>query len=245
MLADAQRRSLGLGSLAPGVHAPGTFLMQLVHFIGAHLPRWRDHPERPAVQSERELTAQLGAYLNSAARKSLDVVQFTTEVPDSVQRGRSLDVAVQPSGAPIVVAGRTYTLFEVLLPIECKRLPTPADHGRDEREYVCVRDGGTTGGIQRFKLGAHGAAHAMAVIIGYIQEGNAGQWLRRINRWLAEAGERDVLWAGERLKAVPRATSAVRYFRSSHRRVRGGERIELWHLWIVLSGSQGWLDLDL
>src|SRR5262249_10882351 len=156
----------------------------------------------PAVQSERELTAQLGAYLNSAARKSLDVVQFTTEVPDSVQRGRSIDVAVQPSDASIVVAGRTYTLFEVLLPIECKRLPTPAEHGRDELEYVTVRDGGTTGGIQRFKLGAHGAAHAMAVMIGYIQEGNAAQWSRRINRWLAELGKGDGLWAGERLTAV-------------------------------------------
>src|SRR5262245_11766139 len=106
MLADAATRSLGLGSLAPGVHAPGTFLMQIVHFIADHLPRWRDHPDRPSVQSERELTAQLGAYLNSAARKSLDVVQFRTEVPDSVQRGRSIDVAAQPSGAPIVVAGR-------------------------------------------------------------------------------------------------------------------------------------------
>lgn len=235
MLADSSARSPGLGTLAPGVHPPGTFLLQLIAFIAEHLPRWRDHPDRRQVQSERELTAQLSAYLNSAARRSLDVVQFTTEVPDSVQRGRSLDVAVQPSEAPIVVEGRRYTLFEVLLPIECKRLPAPAEHARDEREYVIVREGGTTGGIQRFKLGAHGAAHRLALMIGYIQEGDAEQWLQQVNRWLAEASEADPSWAGEQLAVVGAETGEVRSFRSTHRREgRGGESIELRHLWIAL-----------
>jgi hypothetical protein len=236
MLADSRARSPGLGSLASGVHAPHTFLLQLVDFIAEHLPRWRDHPDRRAVHSERDLTSQLCAYLNSAARRSLDVVQFTAEVPDSVQRGRSLDVAVQPCGAPIIVMGRSYTLFDILLPIECKRLPPPAGTGRDEREYVTVGDGSTAGGIQRFKLGAHGAAHAMAVMIGYIQEGDAEQWLYRINRWLLEASLADSFWAGEQLTAVAAEAGAVHRFRSIHRReVHGGGRIEIWHLWIALA----------
>lgn len=68
MLADSTARSPGLGRLAPGVLTRGTFIARVVDFIAEHLPRWRDSPDRPPVQSERELTAQLGAFLESAAR---------------------------------------------------------------------------------------------------------------------------------------------------------------------------------
>ena len=235
MLADSAARSAGHGALAPGVHAPGTLLLQLVDFIADNLPRWRDHPDRRAVHSERELTDQLSSYLNSAARRTLDLVQFLTEVPDSAQRGRFLDIAIKPAGAPIFVTGRRYTLFDVLLPIECKRLPTPK--GRDEREYVIGDAAGSAGGIQRFKLGAHGSAHAMAVMIGYIQEGQAPQWLTRVNQWIAEIAEVDALWADERLVAMEQ--SAVHRLRSLHRRqARGSASIELRHLWIALASPQ-------
>ncbi len=235
MLADSVPRSPGVGALAPGVHAPGTLLMQLVEFIADNLPRWRDHPDRRPVHSERELTDQLSSYLNSAARRSLDLVQFLTEVPDAGQRGRFLDIAVKPSGAPIVVTGRRYTLFDVLLPIECKRLPTP--QGRDEREYVAAGEGPGAGGIQRFKLGAHGSTHALALMIGYIQEGQAPQWLTRVNHWLAELGETDALWADEHLAPMtPMAEQEVQRLRSLHRRQpRGSASIELRHLWIALA----------
>jgi hypothetical protein len=42
--------------------------------------------------------------------------------------------------------------FDPIMPIECKRLPTPKAKDRDEREYV-ITEGATAGGIQRFKLG--------------------------------------------------------------------------------------------
>lgn len=233
MLADSSARSPGLGSLAPGVLAQGTFLARVVDFIAEHLPRWRDNPERPDVHTERELTAQLSAYLNSAARCSaLDVVQFRTEVPDSVHKSRSLDIAVQPCGPPIVVEGRRYTLFDVLLPIECKRLPTPAGHGRDEREYVAAGDG-AAGGIQRFKLGAHGSTHPLGLMIGYIQDGQPAQWLRAINHWLLEIGETDAFWRGEQLVAEAPAGPVAR-LRSTHRRSARGPSVELLHLWIGL-----------
>lgn len=224
-----------MGALGAGLHAPGTFLATLVAFIAEQLPRWRDHPDRRAVQSERELTDQLSTYLNSAARRSLDQVQFATEVPDSSRRGRTVDMAVKPSGAPIVVTGRRYTLFDVLLPIECKRLPTPA--GRDEREYVISgEDGRSGGGIQRFKLGAHGGAHGLALMIGYIQDGQAQQWLVRVNGWLTELAVGDGLWAGEQLAPVVMDGDGVSQLRSSHRRaLRDGAGIELRHLWVALA----------
>lgn len=232
MLADTTARSPGLGSPAPGVLAPGTFLSRVVEFIAEHLPRWRDDPERPRVEAERELTAQLSAYLNSAARRgTLDMVQFRTEVPDSVHKGRSLDIAVQPCGPPIRVEGRRYTLFDVLLPIECKRLPTPPGHGRDEREYVT--SGAAAGGIQRFKLGAHGSRHPLGLMIGYLQDRPAEQWVRAINGWLLEAGEADAFWRGECLVAEP-DTGEVHRLRSTHRRAASESTVELLHLWIAM-----------
>ena len=235
MLADTSTRSAGVGALAPGVHAPGTFLAQVVGFVADNLARWRDHPDRRAVHSERELTDQLSSYLNSAARSSLDAIQFSTEVPDRGRRGRTVDMAIRPSGAPIVVTGRRYTLFDVLLPIECKRLPTPA--GRDEREYVSSGDDTrSSGGIQRFKLGAHGSTHTMAMMIGYIQDGQALQWLTRVNHWISELAGVDATWTDESLALVTTREGGVCELRSLHRRpLRAGADIELRHLWVALA----------
>ena len=144
-------------------------------------------------------------------------------------------MALRPSGAPIVVAGRRYTLFDVLLPIECKRLPTPA--GRDEREYVSSGDDErSSGGIQRFKLGAHGSTHTMAMMIGYIQDGQAQQWLTRVNHWISELAGIDATWTDESLALVTMREGGVCELRSLHRRpVRAGADIELRHLWVALA----------
>lgn len=230
MLADTLMRSPGLGSPGPGVLTQGTFLARVIDFIVEHLPCWRDDPDRPQVHTEPELTDQLSTYLNSAARSSpLDYVQFRTEVPDSVNKGRRLDLAVQPCGQPLIVEGRRYTLFDVLLPIECKRLPTPRGHGREEREYVS--SGVSAGGIQRFKLGAHGSIHPLGVMIGYIQDDQPARWLGAINHWLLEIGQTNSFWADEQLVAEP-TSGAVQRLRSTHRRSARGTSIELLHLWI-------------
>lgn len=233
MLADLTTRSPGSGALGPGVHRPGTFLQVVIEFVAQNLPGWRDDPDRPEARSERELTAQLSSYLNAAARNGLDVVQFQTEVPDSVHHGRSIDLTAQPSGQPLYVAGRRYTKFQVLLPIECKRLPTPAEARRDPREYVTAGEH-AQGGIQRFKLGFHGAAHAVAVVIAYIQADDAETWVRRINEWIAELARVDSSWV-EELLTTDETTGAVYRARSRHHRSTPGVAIELQHLWIEIN----------
>jgi hypothetical protein len=233
MLADTPTSTPGVGALRPGVHRPGAFLRGIIDFIATHLPSWRDDPERPAAASERELTAQLAASLNAAARAHLDIIHFQTERPDPARRGRTFDLAAQPSAQPLYVAGRRFTKFDVLLPIECKRLPTPSDGRRDPREYVTTgaRPGG---GIQRFKLGFHGAAHAVAVIIAYIQADNAEVWVRRINEWIAELARVDASWVGETL-TVDATNGDVHRARSRHSRAASGRAaIELQHLWIAI-----------
>jgi hypothetical protein len=231
MLADRVTSPMAAGRLNPEFASRGVLLDRIVDFIADELPRWRDHPQRPSADAEKTLTHQLCIHLEHAARRSFDLIMFTHEPPDDAKSGRSLDLAVHL----LEVKGQAYTSFEILLPIECKRLPTPKAARRDEREYVCSRLQ-TTGAIQRFKSGAHGSRHAQAVIIGYTQRGDADGWLSLINQWLDECGATQPLWQGEELVTVSALSQhGVYRYRSSHRRALPvSSPILIHHLWIMM-----------
>jgi hypothetical protein len=184
MLADLPI-AIDAGRLEPEIQLPRTARYALIEFIAEELPHWRDHPEREAQTSEVRLTDQLCSYLNSAARISSEWthIQFRTEVPDEAKGARTIDLVPKPCGAILLIEGRRHTQFQPLLPIECKRLPTPEERDRDKREYV-ITSPGTTGGIQRFKFGYHGAAHQLGAMIGYVQEMTFAHWLGKVNGWI-------------------------------------------------------------
>jgi hypothetical protein len=186
MLADISS-SRSLGQLVSGVLAESHSRAVILDFIAGELPRWRDRPDRPPSASEMKLTSQLCVHLNSATRKTpgWDCLQFLTELTDEVNASRKTDMGVLPAGESLTVQGRNFGAFETILPIECKRLPTPAGKKRDEREYVITRSG-TTGGIQRFKEGWHGAAHEQAAMIAYVQEQNFEHWFEQIGHWIQD-----------------------------------------------------------
>jgi hypothetical protein len=126
----------------------------------------------------------------------------------------------------------------MLLPIECKRLPTPKEKDRDEREYVVTAPPRTTGGIQRFKLGYHGAAHRLGAMIAYVQDMTLSHWLAQVNGWIRElSAEMGSAWSNSDALQPVQDDPAVGLFKlvSNHR--RGGEfdEIELRHLWIRMN----------
>lgn len=115
--------------------------------------------------------------------------------------------------------------------LEGKRLPAPT---RDrEREYVTgVKK---SGGIQRFKLGLHGALLNYAGIIGYIQRDSFDDWFTSINAWIAELAKAASEWSLEDCltelskDAASRVASCV----SLHRRVEADtDKVQLSHLWV-------------
>ncbi|KAF7961928.1 hypothetical protein AWV80_27810 [Cupriavidus sp. UYMU48A] len=239
MLADFSDHQVGIGALEQDVHLSGTSLQELIDFIASELPRWRDHPDRSSRVSETALTSQLCGHLNTAARYSAgwDILQFRIEEPDEKQKGRKIDLVASPCGPTIWIDGRRCTQFDTLLPIECKRLPTPKDKDRDEREYVINRKA-TTGGIQRFKAGNHGAAHSVAAMIAYVQADTAQVWHERLNTWITELGASQC--AGWSLRDLLRSeslagTDGVVICRSRHDRARGLNEIDIHHLWIALN----------
>src|SRR4051794_20271602 len=134
MIADYGQTRPALGSLEAALHDADTFRKQVIVFIERELPSWRDLPERPSDTDEPRLNEYLCDHLDCAARKrAFDVVRFTLE---PVHRGtRRGDIAVKPCRT-IIVGSRTYHNFEQILPIECKRLPTPPGRDRNDLEYV-------------------------------------------------------------------------------------------------------------
>jgi hypothetical protein len=226
------------GSLSRELHKPGTFRYELLDFIAKELPLWRDRPDRPNLLSETALTWQLCLHLNNVAHKTpgWDILQFSVEAPDEGGRSRKIDLVATPSSSSIYIEGRKHSDFEILMPIECKRLPTPKKKNRDEREYVTSRFS-SAGGIQRFKAGDHAAAHEMGAIIGYVQQETNAIWTERISSWISDLATIDPHWTLEDTlhlehKDVHLGTAI---FRSVHTRQNGLAKIELRHLWMEMN----------
>jgi len=227
------------GRLDPDIHLPSTAKLELIDFIAEELPKWRDHTARPIAYAETTLTEQLCGHLNSATYYSTvwSHVQFRTETTDETCRGRKIDLTVKPRAATLIIEGRRHSQFEALFPIECKRLPTPKGKDRDEREYVTTAPG-TTGGIQRFKFGYHGAAHTFASMIAYVQEQPFTHWLRQVNSWIRDlAMEPDSPWGdSDMLQPLSEDNSSgISTLKSRHRREGVLHECELRHLWVRMS----------
>jgi hypothetical protein len=122
------------------------------------------------------------------------------------------------------------------MPIECKRLPTPRATDRDEREYV-ISSLATTGGIQRFKAGHHGAVHNVGAMIGYVQEKTTAFWDERVAGWINGLVGTDAGWTKKDLLQLVQKDEAQRIatFSSSHERQNSLSDIELRHLWIEMN----------
>lgn len=238
VLAENGDQRVHAGSLDSGVHLAGEWLSSLVGFIGDVLAGWRDDPARPDQTGETWLTAQLCSRLTSASRRApgWDFLQFRREEPDETDGRRSIDLAVAPSGSVIWIEGREYTEYQTLLPIECKRLPTPNGTNRDEREYLYSRFS-TTGGVQRFKASHHAASHARAAMIGYVQARDIAAWAVQIDEWI-DGLERDAVegWStADKLNIMKHDTVArIASLQSNHARSAGQSGIRIDHLWIEM-----------
>jgi hypothetical protein len=238
MLANQPDNSPQAGALRGDVQKPATFRHELVNFIANELPQWRDRADRRRETAETALTSQLCAHLNSVARhaRGWDILQFRVEEPDEEQRGRRIDLVASPSGTSITIEGRKHVDFDPIMPVECKRMPTPKAKDRDEREYVFT-EGATTGGIQRFKAGLHGAVHNFGAMIGYVQEEDAKFWNERIAGWIGDLVDKKSGWTRKDMLHLRGSdeTLGTALLNSSHARSNGLPDIELCHLWIEMN----------
>jgi hypothetical protein len=220
-----------------GVSADAAAIKTL-SFIENHLAAWRDDLERPTTDQERQLNSQLCKFLNVAARQSeFAMIHFHHEEPQGVRH--TADLSATPIDAGCIV-GRQYTKYEPVLVLEGKRLPTPGS-GR-EREYVAAPSGEKPyGGVQRFKLGLHGATLSIAGIVGYVQSRVCTDWFFEVNRWIDDLSSTgDPLWSsGDQLfEFIFDSGSRVSRCKSEHLRIGGtSPTIHLTHLWVEMEVS--------
>jgi hypothetical protein len=242
VLADQEEPKVQSGGLDRNIHLPAAWRFALMEFIVSELPKWRDDPRRPYDTAETSLTSRLCAHMNSATRRSggWDFLQFRVEEPDETVGGRRVDLVPAPSAATIWIEGRQYSQYASLVPIECKRLPTPPGATRDEREYL-FSSHSSTGGVQRFKAGHHGAAHTVGAMIAYIQENDIDFWDRQMRTWLQGliAIPVDGWSIDDELRITSRDSGAgSALLESKHRRNGGLPDIRLHHLWINMDSPR-------
>lgn len=227
------------GRFHTDIHLPATAKLELIDFIAEELPIWRDHPDRPSKTAETSLTEHLCDHLNGATYYSEEWshVQFRTETGDETNAGRKIDLTVKPRAGALILEGRRHSQFDSLFPIECKRLPTPKEKDRDEREYV-ITEPGTTGGVQRFKFGHHGASHSFAAMIAFVQERTLPHWAEQVNQWILSLAQRpNSVWkSSDELQCLRNDSLAkLSILRSVHQRIDALGECELRHLWIEMN----------
>jgi hypothetical protein len=236
---ENEQAARSVGNKAPV--DPKKVALETIAFVLKQLPAWRDDPDRPFEQSEPKLNSQLCDFLDSRAKSLLPTVYFKHEELQSGRRSVDLSVKLVES---MVLEARAYSIYDPILVLECKRLPAPTKDR--EKEYVTGGKDRQSGGIQRFKLGLHGANLNLVAMIGYVQERTAREWHHEINQWISElcsgAIEDICIWSdGETLKPLEENFSrGISCCRSVHKRTAGrsSDAIEIHHLWIALNMRQ-------
>ena len=238
MSSSVSRKRASSGRVTKGLRQ-STLHEQTLCFVQEVLPGWRDDPEREAESSEERLNAQLCKYLNVAASERFPMIHFHHEEKQTANR--RVDISAQPKAA-MFVGERYCTKYTPFIVFEGKRLPPPRNDRSREHEYVT---GGKTksGGIQRFKLGLHGAELELAAIIGYIQEGEPSDWLKQINGWIEELGRSPSIdnenWSPTEQLAQFKFDAKIRAAQawSLHPRVHAelSSCIRIRHLWLKMN----------
>ena len=170
------------------------FLSETLPLCRRHLTGLDDGTIRK--RNEKDLASSLCKWLGAYAQERQVVFTFANEEPDKSRKSRTNDMGVIPSVgvALLQVGAHLYDPEDHLYIIEAKLLPTPkarTGEGDRSREYVVGDWEGrqsprksSTGGMERFKEGWHGAGFLRSAMIAFVLSGSAESWKTDVNRWI-------------------------------------------------------------
>jgi hypothetical protein len=189
-----------------------------------HLDKWRDNPRLPNGISEPILNPDLPKYLN-ACKTELNI-QFAHEEPQGKRRIVDLSVSYKDEDY----------YNEIITVFECKQIPEIEKDRKDE--YVTGHKE-TSGGIQRFKLKAHGKDHNIVGMIGYVQKKNCMEWQKEINNCIDSLcgiqDENGLSWSThEHLSEIEFDITNQKYHGVSNHPRSGIPEITIHHLWVEM-----------
>jgi hypothetical protein len=113
--------------------------------------------------------------------------------------------------------------------MEAKRLPAPTL--KREKEYVVgtTPSGNPNGGIERFKLGKHGAGHSHCGILAFVEDNEFEVWFDSVNRWINELGPS---WSKNELLKLQEVKPFCNHYKSKAE--REGDELQIDHFWIKI-----------
>jgi hypothetical protein len=226
------------GNITSGLESC-TLVARTIQFVQEELVRWTDRSDRAAAIKEGTLNSQLCKHLDASARERFPLVQFHHE--EGQGKKHSVDLSAGFT-AGTHLDGNYHSIDDPFLVFECKRLPAPAKNR--SREYASNRPA-AGGGIQRFKLGLHGARFNKAVMIGYIQNKDSTYWHGEVNTWILELASEEQLqaevWNDTEILDHLQISPEGKLSRSDSTHSRVGDcvsaTIEIVHLWVVMSSN--------
>lgn len=205
--------------------------LRVIDFVYENLPALLGNCS--SSENEESINEKFCRYLDLTARRQNEPFNFSHETKQNGRR--RIDFSAHDY-ADFLLAHIFESIQKPITVFEAKRLPAPTTNR--EKEYVT---GGSakkiSGGIQRFKLGVHGAQHNFVAMIGYIQKENASFFYKNINQWLhdfSSASPDGLCWSGDEplreLTIHPKTTRAI----SKHTRENSLSPICIHHLWVEL-----------
>lgn len=176
--------------------------------------------------AEDDITLDISRYLDGKMEESIQpIFKFSNQA-------RRADIGV--------FIGRQYSSYNArkFCWIEAKRLPTPNNVVRDEREYVFVDHSQfkKNGGIERFKLNKHGEGLPVAIMFGYVQSNTFEYWEEKVNQWLQTYSSMVRSYSNEKLVRIgPKANRfQSTHLRIDHKSSKQLDDITIYHFWITL-----------
>ena len=203
-------------------------LARLIEFLATELEDFPGWQQLESNRNENYYNQNLNRFLQIRARDKCDAVQFDREIEHDSPGAH--DIGTFPADEiGLIVRGRKFRPREPIYTMECKRLPSPV--GSRQREYLTSESGHPPrGGVQRYKMGIHGAGLDDAGIIGYVEEGTPEAWQRKINGWVDQLirnpVDSTVVWkSADRLKPYSgvKKGKRVRVSKSECIRVQAGK----------------------
>lgn len=211
--------------------SPDALFNRVVEFIKTHLPKFAESVLKTDIQNENGLNSQLSRFITNAAAQ--ETFFADRECMEDEARGNSpaTDIGIYLKVDDIGMDPPLITVYEG------KRLSANIESMRRQEYVIGHLEKGkhiSCGGIERFKLGIHGAKFRHAGMIGYIQDGTPDDWRKKVNTWISALCSRSFnpAWS-EREQLTPQITKG-RVTECSSVVKRIDNDLYLTHLWIDL-----------
>jgi len=209
------------------------YIENIVFFVYTHLNKWRDKKNWSINENEKILNSSLAKNLTGYARDSEIKAHFFSEEPQ--ENKRTIDIVACNYDSNIESFDDAITVFE------CKRLST--DIGSERKDEYVTGHENISGGIQRFKLEAHGKKHRIVGMIGYVQTGTCLNWQETINNCIddlcGKPDENGLCWnKSEHINTIKHDGKSDKYHGKSLHPRKTKSDITIHHLWVNMNVSQ-------